>query len=133
MSDKKTSLSQESLDKGHEVLTRVYGEQAADYIVSEAGTPYTDETIGKLFGEVWDRPGLSIRDRRLLVLGATAMLGRADLVEFQVIGGLQGGDFDKEQLDEAVFQLAYYCGWGNASALTRGVSSALEKVSGKSE
>jgi len=50
MSDKKTSLSKEQLDKGHEVLTRVYGKQAADYITSEAGTPYTDETIGKLFG-----------------------------------------------------------------------------------
>lgn len=124
---KKTTLSPERLQKGHEVLTKVYGKQAADYITSEVGTPYTDETVGRLFGEVWDRPGLSVRDRRLLVLGATAMLGRQDLVEFQVIGGLQGGDFDREQLDEAIFQLAYYVGWGNASALTRGVTSALEK------
>ena len=118
-------MSKERLEKGHEVLTRVYGKQTADYVSSAAGTPYTDETIGRLFGEVWDRPGLSLRDRRLLVLGATAMLGREDLVAFQVGGGIQGGDFDKAQLDEIIFQLAYYVGWGNASALTKGVGAAL--------
>lgn len=124
---KKTSLSDERLAKGHEAMTRIYGKQTADWVVSNVGTPYTDETVGRLFGEVWERPGLSLRDRRLLVLGATAMLGRPDLVEFQVMGGLQGGDFDREQLDEAVFQLAYYVGWGNASALSQGVTSALNK------
>lgn len=124
---KKTTLTPERLEKGREALTKIYGEQAAEYVASNVGTPYTDETVGRLFGEVWERPGLSLRDRRLLVLGATAMLGRADLVEFQVYGGLQGGDFDREQLDEAIFQLAYYVGWGNASALTHGTNAALEK------
>ena len=114
--------------KGAEALTEIYGAEAAAYIVSEAGPPYVDETIDRLFGEVWSRPGLSLRDRRLLVLGATAMLGRADLVEFQVKGGLLNGDFDKEQMDEATLQLAYYVGWGNASAFTRGVTAALDSV-----
>lgn len=120
-----TSLSDERFAKGYDALKKIYGKPTADYVISAESTPYTDETIGRLFGEVWDRPGLSMRDRRLLVLGATAMLGRADLVQFQVAGGLQGGDFDKEQLDEAVFQLAYYVGWGNASALSQGVTAAL--------
>ena len=111
--------------KGAVALKEIYGEDTANYVMSAAGTPYTDTTIETLFGDVWTRPGLSLRDRRLLVLGATAMLGRADLVEFQVKGGLQNGDFDKEQLDEATLQLAYYVGWGNASALTQGISAAL--------
>jgi alkylhydroperoxidase/carboxymuconolactone decarboxylase family protein YurZ len=117
--------------KGAEALKEIYGPEAAAYIVSEAGTPYVDETIDRLFGEVWNRPGLSLRDRRLLVLGATAMLGRADLVEFQVRGGLLNGDFDKEQMDEATLQLAYYVGWGNSSAFTKGVSAALSSVAKK--
>lgn len=116
--------------KGAEVLKKIYGEEMAGYITAEPSSPYVDETIERLFGEVWDRPGLSIRDRRLLVLGATAMLGRPDLVEVQVKGGLLSGDFDKEQLDEATFQLAYYVGWGNASALSRGISAALKATSG---
>ena len=124
----KQATAAERRAKGAEKLKEIYGPEAAAYIVSEAGTPYVDETIDRLFGEVWDRPGLSLRDRRLLVLGATAMLGRADLVEFQVRGGLQNGDFDKEQMDEATLQLAYYVGWGNSSAFTKGVSAALATV-----
>ena len=46
--------------------------------------PFPSKTAEILFGEIWNRPQLSIRDRRLLVIGATAMLGRADLIEQQV-------------------------------------------------
>jgi alkylhydroperoxidase/carboxymuconolactone decarboxylase family protein YurZ len=45
------------------------------------------EIVGHQFGDVWAHPALSIRDKRLRVLGATAMLGRADLIEIQVSGG----------------------------------------------
>lgn len=114
--------------KGIEALKTIYGEQSAAYIAAAPSSPYVDETVEHLFADVWSRPGLSLRDRRLLVLGATAMLGRADLVEIQVKGGLLNGDFDKEQLEEATLQLAYYVGWGNSSAVSAGISAALKSL-----
>jgi 4-carboxymuconolactone decarboxylase len=121
------------LAKGAEVLTRIYGPDGAAPVVAMADSPFVSETVTNLFGQVWDRPGLSIRDRRLLVLGATAMLGRADLVETQVKGALLGGDMDAEQLEEAVLQLAFYTGWGNATAMWQGVQAALKAAAAESD
>ena len=112
------------VDHGLDMMDRIYGPGVADLVAPAKDKPYIRETIEGLFGHVWDRPHLSIRDRRLLVLGATAMLGRADLVETQVYGALVSGDLDEQQLDEAVLQLAYYCGWGNAAAVSGGIEKA---------
>lgn len=131
--DKSNSDEAQRLARGEEVLKKVYGPEGAGPIVSLASSPFVGETVKNLFGEVWDRPGLSIRDRRLLVLGATAMLGRADLVETQVKGALLGGDMDAEQLEEAVLQLAFYTGWGNATAMWQGVQAALKAVADDSD
>jgi len=74
----------ELLAKGLAMMDEVYGPGVSDMTAMVADYPYPGETVRHLFGEIWNRPHLSIRDRRLLVLGATAMLGRPDLVEVQV-------------------------------------------------
>ena len=130
--DEQQSDEAQRLARREEVLKKIYGADGAGPIVSLAASPFVGETVKHLFGEVWDRPGLSIRDRRLLVLGATVMLGRTDLVETQVKGALRAGDMDAEQLEEAVLQLAFYTGWGNATAMWHGVQAALKAVAAES-
>jgi len=117
---------QERWERGRAVLDAVYGAGFSDrYPPYPQVKPYSRQTVENLFGEVWTRPGLPIRDRRLLVLGAVSMLGRADLVKIQVLGGLRSGDFTEEQLRETVLQLAFYCGWPNATAFDNGLNAAL--------
>lgn len=111
-------------DEGLRTMDRVYGPGFSTNMTGQAG-PYIDDTVDNLFGRIWNRPGLSIRDRRLLVLGATAALGRADLISVQVRGALAADELTREQLDEAVLQLAYYVGWGNATEVQKGVADAL--------
>lgn len=123
MSDRETGLR---------VLDEVYGEGFSSAFDGRS-EPFLDETVEHLFGEIWNRPGLSTRDRRLLVLGATAALGRSDLVQVQVRGGLKAGEFTDEELREAVLQLAFYVGWGNATEVHKGVSSALAEHSADNE
>lgn len=123
MSDRETGLR---------VLDEVYG-QGFSGAFDGRSEPFLDETVEHLFGEIWNRPGLSTRDRRLLVLGATAALGRSDLVQVQVRGGLKAGEFTDEELREAVLQLAFYVGWGNATQVHKGVSSALAEHSADNE
>lgn len=116
----------ERWERGRAVLDAVYGAGFSDrYPPYLEVRPYSRQTVETLFGEVWSRPGLPVRDRRLLVLGAISMLGRADLVTIQVLGGLRAGDFTEEQLRETVLQLAFYCGWPNATAFDQGVNAAL--------
>ncbi|BBX94186.1 MULTISPECIES: carboxymuconolactone decarboxylase family protein [Mycolicibacterium] len=114
----------ETTELGLKTMDAVYGPGFAESLPDER-TPTLEMTVDHLFGEVWSRPGLSIRDRRLLVLGATAALGRADLVEIQVRGALANDELSAGELREAVLQLQYYVGWGNGTQLNNGVEAAL--------
>ena len=112
------------MQKGLEMMDAVYGAGFAASL-PQPEHPLTRDTIEHLFAEIWSRPGLSIRDRRLLVLGATAALGRADLLEVQIRGALANEELSEEQLHEAVLQLAFYVGIGNATAMHRAALRAL--------
>lgn len=124
LDDQKTSDEDRSQVDADQMMDAVYG-SGFSQAMPGTGTPFEKETAEQLFGNVWSRPGLSIRDRRLLVLGATAALGDADLIRIQVRGALANRELSDEQLNEAVLQLAYYVGWGRASSVHRGVAAAL--------
>ncbi len=109
---------------GLKTMDAVYGSGFSAAMPKER-TPMLADTIDHLFGEIWSRPGLSIRDRRLLVIGATAALGRADLIEIQVRGALANDELSPGELREAVLQLHYYVGWGNGTQVNNGVEAAL--------
>lgn len=112
-------------ERGLDMADEVYGPGFSTNL-ADGQAPFVEKTVEHLFGEIWNRSGLSTRDRRLLVLGATAALGRADLVQVQARGALLSGDCTPEQLEEAVLQLAYYVGWGNATEVHKGVSGAVD-------
>jgi 4-carboxymuconolactone decarboxylase len=113
-----------SSELGRKMMDQVYGEGFSENL-PPVSTPMLEKTVDHLFGEIWSRPGLSVRDRRLLVLGATAALGRADLIQIQVEGALANGELSAEQLREAVLHLQYYVGWGNGTQVNNGVEAAL--------
>ena len=63
-----------------------------------------------LFGEVWERPQLSKRDRSLIVVATLIALGR----EKQLVGHLEralNNGLTKEELSEVITHLAFYAGW----------------------
>ncbi len=69
-----------------------------------------DLTERVLFGEVWERPGLSKRDRSLVTCAALIALGR----EKQLTGHLQralNNGLTKNELSEVITHLAFYAGW----------------------
>lgn len=110
---------------GRHTMDAVYGEGFSERLPQTGQAPFLLDTVQHLFADIWARPGLSIRDRRLLVIGATAALGRSDLIRVQTLGALRNGELDETQLREALLHLAYYVGWGNASAVSSGFESAL--------
>ena len=63
-----------------------------------------------LFGDVWERPGLSKRDRSLITCAALIALGR----EKQLVGHLQralDNGVTKDEIGEIITHLAFYAGW----------------------
>ena len=66
-----------------------------------------------LFGDIWERPGLSPRDRSLVTVTALAALYRDDQLPFHLRLALNNG-LSVAELVEAITQLAFYAGWPNA-------------------
>jgi 4-carboxymuconolactone decarboxylase len=76
-----------------------------------------------LFGDVWQRPGLSKRDRSLVTVAALVALCRPDQIEGHVWRALDNG-VKKEEIVELITHLAFYAGWpnaGTAALIAKGV------------
>jgi 4-carboxymuconolactone decarboxylase len=86
--------------------------------------PYVDFTVDHLFGTVWTRSALDIRDRRLMTIGVLAALGLSHLVEIQFRSALERGELTEEQVRETVVHLTHYIGW----PLSTGVNEVAERV-----
>lgn len=70
----------------------------------------TEEVV---FGDIWERPDLSQRDRSLITVAALVALNRPE----QLRGHLrraQANGVTREELVETITHLAFYAGWPNA-------------------
>jgi 4-carboxymuconolactone decarboxylase len=77
--------------------------------------PYPNATRDYLFGEVWSRPVLSRRDRRLVTLACVAAASLPIAVESHVYSALVSDDVGLDEMLEIVLQFAVYNGWARAS------------------
>ncbi|GHA75655.1 MULTISPECIES: carboxymuconolactone decarboxylase family protein [Streptomyces] len=66
-----------------------------------------------LFGDVWERPGLSPRDRSLVTVSVLAALYRGEQLRYHLRVALENR-LSVEELSEAITHLAFYAGWPNA-------------------
>jgi 4-carboxymuconolactone decarboxylase len=111
---------------GLEMMDAIYGEGFSDEY-ADSTEPFILDLADHLFGEIWNRPGLSLRDRRLLTMGAVAAFGQADLFAVHAGGALKSGDLDPDQLHEVVLHLSLYAGASNGAMVRRGALEALAK------
>ncbi len=78
-----------------------------------------DLTEDVLFGDVWERPQLSKRDRSLITCAALIATGKTEQMDFHFPNALKNG-VTREELIEMITHLAFYVGWPNAmSAVNR--------------
>ena len=70
-------------------------------------------TDNVLFADVWDRPGLSQRDRSPVTVSALIAMNRPDQIRSHLARAL-GNGVTREELIEAITQLAFYTGWPSA-------------------
>lgn len=74
------------------------------------------ETV--LYGDVWERPGLSKRDRSLITVAALVAMYRGDQLRGHLERALANG-VTREELGEAITHLAFYAGWPSAMTAAR--------------
>jgi 4-carboxymuconolactone decarboxylase len=86
--------------------------------------------LEQLFAEVWTREALSVRDRRLIIMGVIAALGEKDTFAIQVRAAVKNGELTPAQVREVVITLANYAGYPRAAAqvvATEQTIAAVEK------
>lgn len=86
---------------------------------------YTDKV---LFGDVWQRPGLSPRDRSLITVASLVSQYRSNELPFHIGKALDNG-ITRDELIEMITHLAFYSGWPTANtalSITRRVFEGRE-------
>ena len=121
MTERANEGASDARQRGMAQMQEVYGFTVDP---DSVGGEYVDVTVDHLFGEIWSRPALDIRDRRLLTIGVIAAMGQPQLLEIQFNAALERGELDEEQVREVVLHLAHYVGW----PLSTGSNEAAEKV-----
>ena len=94
-------------------------ETAVRKAIGEIGPKLAELTDEVLFGDVWERPQLSKRDRSLITCAALVAMGKTEQMTFHFPRAIENG-VKREELVELITHLAFYAGWPNAmSAITR--------------
>lgn len=90
--------------------------------------PHLAEITDKvLFGDVWENPALSPRDRSLTTITCLVAGYRHNELAFHVKKGLENG-LKKTEIVEAITQIAFYAGWPPAMTALPIVKKVFEEA-----
>ncbi|MCW2654405.1 MAG: 4-carboxymuconolactone decarboxylase [Mycobacterium sp.] len=91
-------------DKEPSAAAKMFGDFAPALV------SYTDDV---LFGEVWERPDLSPKDRSLVTVASLVTSGSTEQLVFHLSRAKENGASEQE-LIETITHLAFYAGWPKA-------------------
>lgn len=109
--------------QGLETMAQVYGWPE----VGDGPGDFFGYTVEHLFAEIWNRPGLSFRDRRLLLIGLLVGRGLHDVIPIQLDAALANEELGADELREVVILMSHYAGWPDGAKLNSQVEEALAK------
>ena len=110
----------EARRRGLRKMEEVYG-----FDMSDAEGDFFRYTVEHLFGDIWQREGLSTRDRRLLLIGMLAASNQADVLGIQVPAALANDELTPDELREIVIFVCHYVGWPVGARLSSVVEAAI--------
>ena len=108
-------------EKGRSIIRQLQGVQDKDDVFSIIGEVYPDFlkviTEEQLFGKVWSRPALSLRERSLITLAILVVSRFHDQLKAHMRYALNVG-VSQEEILEVIMHVANYTCWGNAVGAT---------------
>jgi len=97
----------ERWEKGAAKMKELFG------VEPRPGTMHEDFfqiTVENLFGDIWNRPGLELKERSMITVAALTVLARERELKVHLRGALNAG-ISREKLNEIMIHLAHYGGW----------------------
>jgi 4-carboxymuconolactone decarboxylase len=110
-------------ERGKALMKQVYG-----WDIDQVEGEFVLQTVDHLFGEVWAGGKLSVRDRRLVLIGLTAGSGLEDVAGLQLDAAVRLGELDADDLRYLVTFLAHYAGWPRAARLNTEVEKIIARL-----
>ena len=83
-------------------------------------------SVGHLFGDVWSRPGLSLRDRQLVTLAANIALARPS-GNYSHYRSSKHIGITHEEIMEVIIQVGHYAGWPTVSNAVRQYTAVIKE------
>ena len=78
------------------------------------------------YGDIWERPGLSKRDRSLMVVSALIASYRPEQLRGHIGRALDNG-LTKDEISEMITHLAFYSGWPGSMTAARVFKEVLDE------
>lgn len=93
------------------------------------GVPYYDDGIlNFVFGDMWQRPGLSRRDRRWITLACVGLDDTITPIQSHVYSAMRSGDIEVGEMREMVLQFAAHSGWPKGSFMQATVDAMHQRI-----
>jgi 4-carboxymuconolactone decarboxylase len=93
------------------------------------GVPYYDDGIlNFVFGDMWQRPGLSRRDRRWITLACVGFSDTVVPIQSHVYSAMKSGDITVDEMREMVLQFAAHAGWPKGSLMQATVDEMHQRI-----
>lgn len=109
-------MSNSLRDKGIEMFNTVYCGDLPQP-PPEGQDKFFDFMLEGVFGKLWADSTLSLRDRRLVLLGAIAAQGEDMTWTIQARSAMKRGELNQKELEEIVILLTQYVGYPRASKM----------------
>jgi len=125
-------MTREALEKGMKTRRKVLGDEWVDRALKNT-TPFNAEFQDLItryaWNEIWNRPGLTHKERRLIVIGTMIALGKWDEFRLHVRAAVESNDLSIDDMKEILLQQTIYCGVPAANTAFREARDVIEEVS----
>ncbi len=125
-------MSDERYERGKELLDRINPENAARLAenLHDVAPDMTRYVFEFAYGDIYSRPGLDVKSRELATVAALTALGNAPLQLKSHINGALNAGWSREEIAEAIIQMAVYAGF---PAALNGLYAAKEAFKERDE
>lgn len=96
-------------------------------VMQEISPKLADLTANVLFGDVWEQPDLSKRDRSLITVAVLTALYRTDQLRGHIKRALDNG-VTRDEISAIITHIAFYAGWPTAANAVRVAKEVFDEA-----
>ncbi|HEX3060933.1 MAG TPA: carboxymuconolactone decarboxylase family protein [Usitatibacter sp.] len=127
-------MAKEGYERGMKTRRKVLGDDwvdSAERNKNEFNAEFQELLTRYAWDEIWNRPGLDHRTRRMIVIAQCAAMGRWEEFKLHSRAALEKGDLSQGDLKEVLLQTAVYCGVPTANTAFREVRDVIAELAKK--